>query len=130
MENYNQQINEAPKNNSSNSMTITVISILCIVFPFLGTLGVHDFATKRIKQGFIHLIMWLSIIPSFFLLMSPFACDSGCDGGKSTMINILFWLGVALLFVVIASYIWAIVECVQILSGNINATRESKKHTL
>ncbi|MBQ6313643.1 hypothetical protein IJI29_02185 [Candidatus Saccharibacteria bacterium] len=97
-----------------------ILLVLCIVIPPLGALGIHDFIVGDEKHGKDHLAMVLLVFFAPFLIMMVMVCDSGCSQPYSILISLLAYLGMALVLFPIISYLWAILECFQILLGRKN----------
>ncbi len=106
-----------PKKHSSRSALDTTIIILCILIPFLGALGIHDFIVGRKKEGEYHILMSLLSCLSVFAMMLAMLCDAGCSSGIGAIISLLSIAGMIMSFLALASYIWGLVECVMIFSG-------------
>ena len=104
---------QQPANTKPDSSTV-VICVLCILFPILGALGIHDFVVGRKKEGKKHIIYTLAGFLGLFMTMSIMFCDSG---NCSNIVGFIAILGLVLYILPFASYIWGIVECIQIFTG-------------
>ncbi len=92
-----------------------ILIVLCAIIPFLGAFGIHDFIVGNGRKGMEHVAM---VILGFFaapLIMTIMMCDSGCSESDGAIATIFAYLGMAFAFFPIFSYIWAIVECIQII---------------
>ena len=77
----------------------------------------HDFVVGRKKEGKDHIKLGLAGILAVFFMMSVMGCDGGCSDIVGTILSILAILGMAMSILPLASYIWAIVECIGIFTG-------------
>lgn len=110
--------NQQPPNAKPDSSTV-IVCVLCILFPILGALGIHDFVVGRKKEGKKHIIYTASGFLGLFMTMSIMFCDNGsnCAGAIGNIIGFVSILGMVLYILPFASYIWGIVECIQIFTG-------------
>ena len=117
---------QPPANNSKLDSSTAIICVLCILIPLLGALGIHDFVVGRKKEGKQHVIYTASGLLGLFMMMSIMVCDSGCDASVGTILGFVSTLGMVLYILPLASYIWAIVECIQIFTGKYQKNESSK----
>ena len=95
------------KNQFSDSRLITA-AIFAFLPPF-GTIGVHNFILKQYKKGIAHIAIVAACYLPYIIL------NVSCDHSSSCY-NVVM-LVVFLQYLAVASYIWAIVEGVQILQS-------------
>lgn len=98
--------NAIKNGNQFSNSRLTVAAIFAFL-PYFGIIGVHDFILKQYKKGVAHIAIVIACyLPYIIAIMS---CDynSNCH---DMVTSVMFLQSLA-----IASYIWAIVEGIQIL---------------
>lgn len=93
--------------NHFNNSRLTAAAVLAFV-PFSGSLGVHDFILKRYKKGAAHVVMMTIWLIPYLLVWSSCHRYNCFDGRLMQFVFLRYALS-------IVSYIWAVVEGVQIL---------------
>lgn len=98
--------------NQFNSTRLTIAGVIAVL-PFtvgpLSIFGIHDFIIKRYKQGIAHVI--ISLISYLPLLMYNLLFQNS----NNYDLNLSFILSLLAYIPIISSYIWSLVEGVQIL---------------
>ena len=97
--------NKANQFSDSRLTTAAVFAFL----PYFGIIGVHNFILKQYKKGIAHIaIVILCYMP--YIIVSA-SCDYGSNCYDMVMLTMF------LQYLAVASYIWAIVEGIQILQS-------------
>lgn len=96
---------QSSKKTKNNKNEIDLTTIALAFFPITGIVGVHDIAIKRYKEGIIHICIGVfAYILLLFIIINPVK--------NSSLVNIIN--GVVIISL-IASYVWAIIEGIQML---------------
>lgn len=97
--------------NNTNHFSNTRLTVAAVFafLPSFGIFGIHDFILKQYKKGLTHILLVVAFCASLFLVLILCKNDDNCFY-SSLISNFLIHLA-------ISSYVWAVVEGVQIIKS-------------